>query len=112
MVNDAGCTSPPPSFRAGGQATRASMTGSDKPSRALDPGSTEGVGALALPSTQVAAMRDVLRRLAPSQPAPDPPAPERVSSERAGGADAGAGRREAQCISLLRALADVKAAAA
>ena len=112
MVNDAGCTSPPPSFRAGGQATRASMTGSDKPSRALDPGSTEGVGALALTSTQVAAMRDVLRRLDPSQPAPDPTAPERASSERAGGADAGPGLSEAQCIDLLRELEDLKAAAA
>ena len=102
MVNDAGRTSPPPRSRAGGAAPRVSMTTPDEDSRALVTKRSDAPGALALTGAQVAAMRDVLRRLDPSLPAPD----------RAADDHAGPGLSEAQCIDLLRELEDLKAAAA
>src|SRR5690625_3511101 len=102
MVNDAGRTSPPPSSRADGQATRASMTTPGEDSRALVTRRSDCPDVLAVTGAQVAAMREVLHRLDPSLPVPDRPADDHT----------GQGLSEAQCIDLLRELEDLKAAAA
>src|SRR5690625_1213254 len=101
MVNDAGRTSPPPSSRADGQATRASMTTPGEDSRALVTRRSDCPDVLAVTDAQVAAMREVLHRLDPSLPVPDRPADDHT----------GPGLSEAQCIDLPRGVAGLSAGA-